>query len=450
MQNKNNNDSFESLSPAEKLQFRLDAWKESAGRTFASDEVRDLYRKRVGRLIDAMTLKDSGETPAALLIGGYTARFGGASQADIYYNSENICKAVIRFIEEFKPDYAFGTMAPTGPIYDLLGYNTYRWPGGKLPPDVSFQYVEGEYMPAGDYDALINDPTGYMMRRYAPRVFDNLKGLARMPNFFKTMQITEVISMVMAFTHPELREALERLLKAGEMLKAGMEKSRKTNLELTERYGVSGFFTNICFAPFDMIGDTLRGTQGVLMDIYRRPDKLLAACEAVVPAAIDMSITNRMPGAPPISFIPLHKGADAFMSREQFKVFYWPTLRKQIDGIIEAGMIPLLFVEGGYDKRLDLIAEAGLPKGKTVWLFDRTDMQKAKEYLGDVACIAGNVPASQFSAGTPESIEEQCRQLIATAGKGGGFILSSGSPIDQAKAENVHAFYRAGRKYGLK
>lgn len=450
MQNNNKNLSFDSLSAEEKLQFRLDAWLSSTGRTFVSAEVAEIYHKRVQRLIDAFTLKGSDETPAFLLVGGYTARFGGATQADNYYNSEKACQAVVRFIEEFLPDYAFGTMAATGPIYDLLGYNTYRWPGGALAEDVSFQYIEGEYMPAGDYDALINDPTGYMMRRYVPRVFNNLKGLARMPSFFKSIQMTEVIGMVMPFANPELRDALEKLLKAGEMLKAGMELTRKTNIELTSRWGISGFFSNIAFAPFDIIGDTLRGTQGVLMDIYRRPEKLLAACEAVVPAAIDTAITNRMPGAPPVSFIPLHKGADGFMSREQFKEFYWPSFRKQLDGIIEAGMIPLLFVEGSYDKRLDLIAEAGLPRGKTAWLFDRTDMQAAKDILGDTACIAGNVPASQLAAGTPESIEEYCKKLIATAGKGGGFILSSGSPIDQARRENVHAFYRAARKYGLK
>src|SRR3989337_2056073 len=101
MQNNNNSVSIESLPAEEKLQARLDAWRESAGRTFVSDEVRELYRKRVGRLIDAMTLRESAETPAFLLVGGYTARFGGATQADNYYNSEKACQAVIRFIEEF-------------------------------------------------------------------------------------------------------------------------------------------------------------------------------------------------------------------------------------------------------------------------------------------------------------------------------------------------------------
>ena len=33
-----------------------------------------------------------------------------------------------------------------------------------------------------------------------------------------------------------------------------------------------------------------------------------------------------------------------------------------------------------------------LPKGKTIWLFDQTDMARAKETIGQVACIQGNVP----------------------------------------------------------
>ena len=38
----------------------------------------------------------------------------------------------------------------------------------------------------------------------------------------------------------------------------------------------SGGFTK---APFDVIGDTLRGTLGVMSDIYRHPEELMEAWE---------------------------------------------------------------------------------------------------------------------------------------------------------------------------
>ena len=54
----------------------------------------------------------------------------------------------------------------------------------------------------------------------------------------------------------------------------------------------------------------------------------------------------------PLIFMPLHKGADGFLSDEQFKTFYWPTLKKVIVGLIEGGCIPFPAAEGGYNTRL--------------------------------------------------------------------------------------------------
>jgi len=50
----------------------------------------------------------------------------------------------------------------------------------------------------------------------------------------------------------------------------------------------------------------------------------------------------------PIVFIPLHKGADGFMSNPQFEKFYWKSLKAVMRGLAENGAIPCLFVDGGY------------------------------------------------------------------------------------------------------
>ena len=58
-------------------------------------------------------------------------------------------------------------------------YATYQ-PGRTQPPvqgtpaDTSYQCVEGEYMLADEYDALIADPSNYFMRAYLPRVIGAL------------------------------------------------------------------------------------------------------------------------------------------------------------------------------------------------------------------------------------------------------------------------------------
>jgi hypothetical protein len=43
--------------------------------------------------------------------------------------------------------------------------------------------------------------------------------------------------------------------------------------------------------------------------------------------------------------------------------------------MIEAGKVPHLFVEGGYNEPLDSIADLDIRADDTVWMFDRTAMK---------------------------------------------------------------------------
>ena len=185
----------------------------------------------------------------------------------------------------------------------------------------------------------------------------------------------------------------------------------------------------------------------MMLDMYRRADKLLEALERATQMTIRIATRRAATSRIPIVFIPLHKGADGFMSDQQFKTFYWPSLRAVILGLIEEGFTPWLFAEGRYGSRLETICD--LPKGKTLWLFDQTDMARAKETIGQVACIQGNVPSSLIYAGTPEAVTAYCRNLIDTAGVGGGFVLDTGAVTDSAKPENLEAMIRTAREYGV-
>ena len=118
-----------------------------------------------------------------------------------------------------------------------------------------------------------------------------------------------------------------------------------------------------------------------------------------------------------------------------------------MNAFIQEGLIQRLFAEGSYDTRLEYVNE--FPKGTVTWYFDRTDMAKAKEILGDSCCIQGNVPISLMITGEPEEVKECCRKLIETCGKGGGYILASGSVRSDVKLENIRAMLAAAKEYGV-
>jgi uroporphyrinogen-III decarboxylase len=50
--------------------------------------------------------------------------------------------------------------------------------------------------------------------------------------------------------------------------------------------------------------------------------------------------------------------------------------------------------------------------------------------------------------GSPQEVDEYCRDMIRVCGKDGGFILSTSGGIDEAKPENIHALINAAEKYG--
>ncbi|NIS70647.1 MAG: hypothetical protein GTO12_17400, partial [Proteobacteria bacterium] len=202
-----------------------------------------------------------------------------------------------------------------------------------------------------------------------------------------------------------------------------------------------------CAAPYDLVGDWFRGTAGVMTDMYRCPEKLLAVMDKLVPISIKMGLDLARDSGHPIIGFMLHKGADGFMSPEQFDTFYWPPLRRVMMGLIDEGYIPMLLCEGEYTSRLKTIAD--IPKGKCIYWFEKVDWAKAKEILGETVCIRGGVPPSLLYSGTTQQVKECLKQLIDLVGKGGGLIVDCGIWFDEAKHENVKIMVEFTREYGV-
>ena len=270
-----------------------------------------------------------------------------------------------------------------------------------------------------------------------------------MPTFYNGMEFPTVISLAGAVASPQIREAFEAFLEAGQIADQFMSTAAKINDEVVGNMGIPSTMGGFWKVPYDIIGDTMRGTRGIMLDVYRQPDKVLAASERLVPISVRLGIEGANMSGIPLVMGVLHKGDDTFMSEAQFRKFYWPYFKQVMEGLLNEGIVPSAFVEGQYNTRLDIIAESGLPAGKTFWLFDKTDMLAVKKKFGSWACFGGNVPTSMFLASTPQEIKNYCKNLIETVGQDGGYFLAPGADIDVAKEENVRAFIEAAREYGV-
>lgn len=434
----------ETVTPEQKREKRFEKWLSAPHAEFANPSAKKAYQERVTRFIKVFNLEKPDRVPVILPAGTYPLYYAGMTLKEGMHDNERLLQAYRKFLTEFESDtFASPALVPSARAAGIIDSLTIKWPGHGLPDNTSMvQFVEGEYMKADEYDLFLEDLTDFCLRRYLPR---SLGALAPFARFSPTPFILGMPNKFLApAAMPEVRAAYQAVIDYGEETARWMAPIMQFHREATAA-GYPTLFGGQAHAPFDILADTLRGTKGIIMDMYRQPDKLLAAMEKVTKMNVDCGMEGVNLSGNPIVFFALHKGDDTFMSNQQYEKFYWPHFRRVILGLIDEGAVPLLFAEGRYDSRLEIIRD--LPKGKVIWHFDRTDMFRAKKILGDNACIAGNVPASLLCTGTPEAVKEYCRKLIEVCGEGGGFILTGGASIDKGNPDCLRAMYEASLEY---
>jgi hypothetical protein len=146
-----------------------------------------------------------------------------------------------------------------------------------------YQFVEAEYMKADEYDWFFDDPSGFIFRHHLSSICGRLRGLKSLPPLHNFISYTMGIPFRLApFNSAEATEAFNT------MREAGNEATRLAtySLRFAERLKKEGFplqFGAMTQAPFDTLGDYLRGTKGLMLDMYLRPDKVIKACEKLLP-----------------------------------------------------------------------------------------------------------------------------------------------------------------------
>lgn len=441
-------DNWDKLTPNQRYEARFNSFK-NPGLDFKNEAIKNKYQDSVQRLKDVVDLKKPDRVPIVPNIGFYPARYANISAEEAMYDYEKMTKAWRKFNKDFDFDYQTScTTVGSAPVFDKLQFNLYRWPGNGTKPHTPYQCVEKEYMKADEYDDLINDPTGFFIRSYLPRIFGSMKSWSKLAPFTNLIELPFVVPTMMTFGFDDVQQSFEQILQAGKEALKWMQTVGTLHQEVAANYGLPATTGGFTKAPFDILGDTLRGTKDIMLDIYRRPEKIKEAMERLLPIAIEMGVSASSNSNNPFILIPLHKGADIFMTRDQFAEFYWPTLKKLIKGLTDQGCIPAFFVEGAYNQRLDFLADPDLPEGKIYWYFDKTDMVEVKKHLSGKAAFGGNVSASLIKAGTPEKVDNYVKELIENVASDGGYMLTTGAVIDDAEEENLRALISAGKKYG--
>ncbi len=406
-----------------------------------------LLAERTARLEDAFALRKPDRVPIIMPASYFLAGWGGVSNQRLAEDDDIRQRILEDAALHFQPDSIIGVFNdPRAPL--ALGDRMTKFPGHGQSENGPFQFVEHEFMTPEDYGPFLKDPADWSIRVYLPRAFAKLEGLAALPPLGMAAFGTYNLMNLGGFRKPAIADALRALLAAAE----GQAAADAWNAASAERLAELGFpqpplVGSLIEAPFDFMSDTLRGMRGVMTDMLRRPELLLEAEQRVLDIQLEHAIAfNRATGLRS-AFIPLHRGSDGFMSIAQFERFYWPQLREMQLRLIDAGITPVCFYEGVWNKRLDYIAD--LPRGKTIGWFQRSDIFAVKEVAGKTLCIMGGMPNTLLQAGTPEEVRDRTREVCQRVGAGGGFVMATGiGEMEGCRPDLVETWVQATREFG--
>lgn len=398
--------------------------------------------ERENRVKAAIHLESPDRVPFMPHVGNVFAMSYGIPMVDAMHGDKRPVESLRSFCRDFEPDWLGIPNFMPADALELAAPLNMHWATAEAP-DAPFQYVDHTFLDTDeDWEDFLRDPSLFLLTRVLPEKYRGLEGLKLLNPYTLCAPVPMGLRSVSV---PPLREALLRLVEIADRFARGGENA-PLYVQVLEEEGVP-YRNGHMLSPFDEFGDALRGLITSVMDLTIEPERYMEAVErwgaVSIPAAMQLA---KISGAKMIN-IPLHMGIDEFMSPANYEKYYWPVLRRMIDTIVEAGMVPHVVTEGNYNTRLEQLAD--VPKGKVLYSFEKVDMKRAKEVLGGTACIMGNLPTSLLlPGGKKERVVDETKRLIDNCAPGGGYIMSCSMPLDNVDLELVRVWKETTFTYG--
>ncbi|MCC6145691.1 MAG: hypothetical protein IT368_17935 [Candidatus Hydrogenedentes bacterium] len=419
-----------------------------AGPAPGGADTEGLYQRRWQCIMDCVTLRQPEYMPVGLFATFWYARYGRMTVREQMYDTGRARGVVERVCLDMQPDLYTPVMmtASFGRPMEAVEFKQLQWPGHGTGDNQPFQYLDREYMSAAEYDDFLFDPTGFYLAKYLPRVAGSYAGLEPIGTLTGSFYLGTCFAAA-AFADPRIGAAVSRLTEASAVMLAHAGEARELDRRM-RRLGFPASFGAVSMAPYDIVADYFRGATGMMKDLRRHPDKLLQVLDKMATLVIRDTLRMASGSTNPIVFIPIHWAPDPFMSQQQFATFWWPSYAKVVAALIAAGLIPMTMWESDCSKRLEFL-RAHTPPGKCIHWFERTDMVRAFEVLGDIVALRGGLSGSLLTKGSPAEVDAEVRRLAEQVfHKGGRLILDGAFGVpDETPVENIRAMCQAARRY---
>ena len=389
------------------------------------------YQKKLTRYVTANYNGKPDRIPLRIFAEEFSARYCGFDNYEVALNHELQFDINRKFAVETGID-AIQTNSVVNwfGMQKALGWERITFPGFGIPVDSVNQWSEPTteeeaFLKANEYDEFCDDPTAFLANKWLPR-------------FSRPMQITGL-----PVTYDHNMALINGIMAYNKFFNTWGAK----NNELIEA-GVVPAVASVLKAPLDILGDKLRGYVNLCFDLHERRDKVIKACEALIPHLQNLVLGGADPSGNIPSIIWMHRGSIPFISKKDFEEIYWATLKPIVEALWAQGSQIIFYAEGNWDHHLQAFGE--LPEKSIIFHCDKTDIFKAHRILGHKFCISGGIPNELLAMGTPDEVRAACKQVIDGVAREGGYIMDASALImNDAKVENVKAMIDFTLDYGV-
>ena len=362
------------------------------------------YDERLNRIRKAVALEPVDKIPVAPCGNAYMARSAGIPMKDYIRDYELACSTNLKALEQMGAEITQNVIFSPW-LLSPQWLSKIAVPGEELDVDELWQVKEAENMKFEDYQEVLDKGFEAFQTRFVKEKCDDAN--AKLASYFEY-----------------LPTAYQRFYEAG--IPCICDFLMITPFEFfCGGRSLEAFFMDDLMDEPDFMDEVFAKTMEHTLPLYR------GMMEQLRPVGV---------------WIGGWRTAPDMLSPEMWSRFVAPYIKAYADLCIEMNVIPMFHLDSNWDNALEWFR--CMPPKKCILALDsKTNIRKAKEILGDMMCILGDVPAELLAFGTPEEVYAHTTKLIDVIGPT-GYIVASGCDVPaNAKPENVQAMCDAANNY---
>ncbi len=361
-----------------------------------------IYEERLNRIKAAIALEPVDKVPVISGLAAGAAPMTHTKVSDYLKDMELNCTCNLKATEMLgNVDGVQATLAtPEG--LPSLWLSNIGVPGEDIEDDQLWQVIEKELMTQEDYDIILRDGYGPWLE---------------------------------TFMKEKLRDPMKRMRPMVEYTPTANQRFRDAGYVIVK----DAYLTT----PFEMLCGGRSMEAFLVDDLMEIPEKLDEVFAVVHKYNMEQYIANfESPNKPFGAWVGGWRGTPETLNPAMFQRFSWKYYRELVDLCIQYDVVPILHLDACWDRGLANFRD--IPAKKAVMALDgKTDIHLAKEVVGDIMCVMGDVPASMLAFSKPQEVYDYTMNLIKTVGPT-GYMVCSGCDIPfNGRVENMQMMAKA-------